>query len=288
MYLLLGNEDKIIMETKEKIVHKNVYEALSAFQGELQPIEKNSEVNFKTKAGELVNFKYSALGDVMKVIYPLLAKHGLAVRHELGEKSVECIVTHETAEQKEVKVSTSFYPQNTVGGHTEEGMLNESKFELRATNELRSGKLAIDTLKAEMKEVGAQITYARRYTLGLVLGLATEEDKDAVLFEQGNKNLANFAFNQTKTALEKAKVGELDTQVAFLEKELALAEALEAGTGKKAPSLGLKAKQYQELLIIAKARKEGKKVPETPEAPAPEEEGTPIDILSDEEVAGIK
>lgn len=240
--------------TAEKISHKSVYAALSAFQGELEPIEQSSEVKFKTKAGEEVNFKYAPLGEIMKTIYPLLAKHGLSARHELTDNSVEAILTHETAEQKEGKVETVFEvvdSENTRKPHTE-------KYAFITTNELRSGKLLIDTKKSEMKEVGAQITYARRYTLGLVLGLATEEDKDAQLLEQSQKNLGSFAFKQALANIEKATGAKLDEQIEFIEKELKLAEEVEAGTGKKAPSLGLKAEQYKELLVVAKARKGGK------------------------------
>lgn len=240
--------------TAEKISHKSVYAALSAFQGELEPIEQSASVKFKTKAGEEVNFTYAPLGKIMEVIYPLLAKHGLAVRHELTETSVEAILTHETAEEKETVVEINY--QKVEGGEERERTSEKKQFV--ATNELRSGKLLIDAKKAEMKDVGAQITYARRYTLGMVLGLATEEDKDAQLLEQSVKNLGSFAFKQALANVEKAEGKKLDEQIEFLEKELKLAEELEAGTGKKAPSLGLKADQYREIITVAKARKGGK------------------------------
>jgi len=237
-------------EVVKKVEHKNIHAALSAFQGELTPIEQSAHVNFKTKAGDTVDFRYAPLGETMKTIYPILARHGLAVRHELTESSIEAILTHETTEQREVDFKDSTSTPDTTNTKTSKVLLE--------TNCLRSGKLAIDTKKVEMKEVGAQITYARRYTLGLVLGLATEEDKDAELFEESRKNVEEFAFKQAKDTIEKAKGDKLSEQVKFLEKELALATALEAGEGTKAPSLGLKASQYQSLLTIAKA-KVGKK-----------------------------
>lgn len=249
----------------QKVEHKNIFAALSAFQGELEPIEKSARVNFKTKAGETVDFNYAPLDATMKVIYPLLAKHGLSVRHELGEAHVECILTHETTGQ-EVVMATEEVQENKVGTNRDIKEAYDFKKETKQTptvitkNEIRSGKLAIDTKKAEMKEVGGQITYGRRYTLGIVLGLATEEDKDAQLFEQSREKLEVFAFKQAKATLERAQGDELEKQVEFLKKELKLAEELEAGTGKKAPSIGLKAKQYKDLLTIAEAQKSGKKV----------------------------
>lgn len=258
----------------EKLEYKNIYSALSAFQGELEPIEKTAQVRFKTKAGEIVDFKYAPLDATMKFIYPLLAKHGLSVRHELGEAHVECILTHETTCQEitmaeeevvDVKVGTNRDIKEAYDQHTKKTE-TPSVF---VKNELRSGKLFIDTKKSDMKEVGGQITYGRRYTLGLVLGLATEEDKDTELMDMARKNVEDFAFTQAKKTIEsidiKKDAQKLTDQVTFLEKELALAEAMEAGAGTKAPSLGLKAEQLRSLITVAKA-----KVGKTNDAPSEE------------------
>lgn len=249
-----------------KVDHKNIYAALSALQGELQPIEQSSTVEFKKKDNSgKVSFKYAPLGKIMEVLYPLLAKHGLSVRHELTTDSVECILTHETAEEKsEVMLSTDSVFEEVEDKAFREPRTERTQYGTVRSNELRSGKLLIDTKKSEMKEVGAQITYARRYTLGVVLGLSTEEDKDAELLEQGNKNLSNFAFNQAKQNLEKASGEQLEKQVIFIEKELATAQAVADGTGKKAPSLGLSVEQYNELMVIGKARMAGESSQDQP------------------------
>jgi len=239
------------MTEEKKIEHKNIYSALSAFQGELKPIEKNGTVDFKTKTGEVVNYKYTTLDKVMELIYPLLAKNGLSVRHELGENSVECILTHETTKKGEESVERAI---RKIDGGIVETTNRPSYF----ANEIRSGKLLIDTKKGEMKDVGGQITYGRRYTLGLVLGIASEEDKDAELFDQASKNVADYAFRTAKGTLEIANGDKLDEQIVFLQKELKLAEELEAGKGTKAPSLGLKSEQYRELLKVAEDKKVGK------------------------------
>lgn len=238
-----------------KVDHKNIYAALSALQGELQPIEQSSTVEFekKDKSGK-VSFKYAPLGKIMEIIYPLLAKHGLSVRHELTEKSVEAILTHESAEYRDQQdIIEKHFDTKDNGGE----LTSISYRETIISNELRSGRLMIDATKADMKEVGAQITYARRYTLGLVLGLSTEEDKDAELLEQSQKNVSNFAFNQAKQNLEKASGEQLEKQVIFIEKELATAKAMADGTGTRAPSLGLSVDQYNELMVIGKARMAG-------------------------------
>jgi len=44
--------------------------------------------------------------------------------------------------------------------------------------------------------VGGQITYARRYTLALVMGIATEEDNDVKLEEERKESLEKFAYKR--------------------------------------------------------------------------------------------
>lgn len=235
------------MEKTQEIAHKNIFAALSAFQGELTPIEQSGKVSFKTKGGELVDYTYAPLSEIMRVIYPLLARHGLSVRHELGENNVEAILTHETSEQKEVKKETHYQL-------SENAIKDRDLFGFIATNELRSGKLPVDMKKAEMKDVGAQITYARRYTLALVLGLSTDEDKDTQLLDEARKNTENFAFSQAKKALENVKPEEMAEKVVWLEGELKLAQDIVDGNGTKAPALGLKPEQYLSLIALAKAK----------------------------------
>lgn len=245
----MKKEESAVEKVCDKVVHKNIFSALSAFQGELEPIEKSARVNFKTKAGETVDFTYSPLNAVMKVIYPLLAKNGLSIRNELGENWVEAILTHESFDVVDYKTNTVSFNENGNVVSTSESYTHSNR------NELRSGKLLIDTKKSDMKEVGGQITYARRYTIGLVLGLATEDDKDTLLFDKSKENLEAFAFKQARTTIEKTNKAELDKQIDFLTKELDLAEKLENGEGEKAPALGLSSKQYKELINLAKAKK---------------------------------
>lgn len=244
--------------------HASVYAALSAFQGELKPLEKTGHVNFKTNAGKEVDFKYTPLSEIMTAIYPLLAKHGLSVRHEivrggaLGTKEgIEAILTHETTEEKE---STGEEVTDKLGkvesGH---GTPVDGTRELlertttktptfRTTNELRSGVVFI-TQGSDMKDVGAAITYARRYTLTMLLGISTEEDKDAELLEQSAQNAVQSMYQRAKKGIEDAKTG-ADTEKALKVLKNDLAQ-LEKG---KAPSLGLKKEQYVELIAFGEKK----------------------------------
>lgn len=240
--------------TDKVLEHKNIYEALSAFQGDLKPIEKDSEVDFTTKGGEKVNFKYSSLGKIMETINPILGKHGLSVRWEIKEKGIECVATHKTTEDKleVVRVST-VKGLKTETDNSPERETSES--DIVVYGEIRSGLLPLDFTKPDMKEVGGQITYGRRYTLGLALGIATEEDKDAELQEKNRANTEKFAVSKIKENITKAKnVDDMLTQVEFLEKELQMAKDFEQGNSEKAPTLGLSSKQYEDLLEMARKK----------------------------------
>ena len=100
-----------------------------------------------------------------------------------------------------------------------------------------------------MKEVGGQITYARRYTLALVLGIATEEDNDVKLEEERKESLEKFALTQAKKNIAGAKTKEqIAKQAEFTSAELKL---IEEG---KAPKLGFTKEQYDELMEMCIAK----------------------------------
>ena len=207
---------------ENKVKHENIFAALSALQSELKSVKRTKEVKFKTKDGREVNFWFAPLDEIMDYLYPLLGKNGLATRHELSERGVECILTHETTKQiKEVE-----------------------KNYLVEENVLRSGILKIKT-EGEMKEVGGQITYARRYTLALVLGIATEEDNDVKSEEERKESLEKFALTQAKKNIAGAKTKEqIAKQAEFMSAELKLIE------GGKTPKLGFTKEQYDELMDL--------------------------------------
>lgn len=140
------------MEEVAKSPQPALYAALSEFQKELTIIEKTADVN----AGSY-SFKYAPLDEIMKTVYPLLGKNGLAVRHELNEGGIEAVLTHKD------------------GG------------------EIRSGAIQINRT-GKMQDIGGAMTYARRYTVTMLLGIASEEDKDARdLTVEGQKQTAKDA-----------------------------------------------------------------------------------------------
>lgn len=253
-------------ETIKKVDHKNIFAALSAFQGEMKSIEKDGQVDFKKKnSDERVQFKYATLGKTVEIINPVLAKNGLSFRHQLHEKGIECILTHETFEVKMEVVKEENHE------HGEGEKLNEKKYEKVITGEISSGVLPLDLTKEDMKDVGGQITYGRRYTLGLVLGLATEEDKDTELIGEKLGKVQGFAFNSAKKGIDNAKtVEDVQKGIDVLKKEL---DRIEKG---KKTTFGLEKVQYEELIKLGEdkiATLEGRQPEAKDDVPAVEQDG---------------
>jgi hypothetical protein len=147
-----------------------LYKALAAFQSELPVIEKTATVD----AGKY-KFTYAPLDQIMKTVYPLLSKNGLAIRHELNEGGVEAILSHE------------------------EGA------------ELRSGAIQVNRT-GEMKSIGGSLTYARRYSVTMLLGIASEEDTDAGdLVVKGKEMTAKDAVQNMDITKERAALAKCKT-----------------------------------------------------------------------------
>lgn len=233
------SKPKPVITGSSKVSHATIYEALSAFQGELKSIATTKEVDFKTRDGKQIKFKYAPLDAVTDYIYPILGKHGLSFNHTLSEKSIECKV---------------YFTDGTS---------------------ISSGPLTI-AQGQEMKDVGGQITYGRRYTLALALGLSTEEDKDANILESRLDALEKFTMRKTREGIEKATtVAKVQEYVRFIETDL---ESIKAG---KTPSLGLTEDQYSELITLA-----NKKVEEIKPKPWHKDGEAPVEQSAAEDLSG--
>jgi len=116
--------------------------ALAEAQGEYPPITKDKEADAGT-----YKYKYADLGDVLAAIRPVLAKHGLALIQptiiDAGTIFVRSRVIHKS------------------------GQWIESEFPVAAYSGARH------------QQVGAALSYARRYAACSLLSIAAEEDTDA-------------------------------------------------------------------------------------------------------------
>jgi len=133
---------------KSDLERKNeIASALSKFQGSVGAIEKNKNVNIKTKSGFSIKYNYADLADIMRTIRKPLSENGLSVSHSLQAKDNDRIL-----------VTTIFH----ISGQW-----------------LRSFLPIGPT--ADEKTLGSKITYFRRYSLSSLLGIVTDDDVDADL-----------------------------------------------------------------------------------------------------------
>lgn len=119
--------------------------ALVAFQGDMPTVHKGKTANVPTKTGGSYKYTYADLADVVQSATPLLVKHGL---------------------------SFSAKPRRTEAGDYElVGVLRHT------SGESDEGSLPI--LGRTAQEIGSSITYGRRYLLGCMTGIVTDDDDDA-------------------------------------------------------------------------------------------------------------
>jgi hypothetical protein len=146
------NTLKLLIELKDRIQKETAknefYKALHGFQSELQPIKKSNVVYNKDGS---IRYKYASFDDIVKAIQPLLKKYGLTFHFnaeydkENQTITVHCIITH-------------------ILGHQEVATFK--------------APFALPDKMQFMQAYGSILTYAKRYSLSLALGLATEEDEN--------------------------------------------------------------------------------------------------------------
>lgn len=121
--------------------------ALSEFQAEMPTVAKAHKATVKSDKGSF-SYTYAGLADVSEAAMPLLAKHGL---------SFSCL------------------PGNGVLT----GML------LHSSGQSLTASLPING--STPQQVGSSLTYMRRYLLGCMTGLVTDDDDDGQLAQSAPK-----------------------------------------------------------------------------------------------------
>lgn len=143
----------------------NLNKALVSARGKFPAIPKGrtATVRMKNDKGEY-SYDYADLCDVLDVVQPILAEHGLIVTHDqrttrepLGVETVAVLI-HESGEEKRG------------------GML----------------WLPCSTDMQPTQAIGSALTYGRRYTTGPILGISPESDDD------GNGAAGNDATTKRK------------------------------------------------------------------------------------------
>lgn len=126
--------------------------ALAKVQAKLPDLERDRTVTVETKRGEPYSYSYATLANLSKVALPLLAEHGLSFvampgAGSDGKMAVRYSLMHESGESL-----TGEFPISGEGG---------------------------------IQVIGGRITYARRYCLAAVVGLAADEDDESRLADDG-------------------------------------------------------------------------------------------------------
>lgn len=151
------------METQQT---PKLNEALAKARGKFPPIQKGRTATVAKKSGGSFSYDYADLADVLDVVEPILAQHGLILIHE-----------QETT-------------RDPLGVDTVAVLLHESG------EEKRGGKMWLPC-SADMQptqSIGSASTYGRRYTTGPILGISPEADDD------GNGASGNDAETRQKPA----------------------------------------------------------------------------------------
>ena len=124
--------------------HRGIAAALSAFQGAVTAVAKGNTADTGT-----YKYRYADLAAITQVAYPLLAAHGL---------SFTCL------------------PRSAERGYEMVGkLLHSSGEELEA---------CLPLFGTNAQQLGSSITYARRYLLGAMTGIVTDEDDDGQQAQQ--------------------------------------------------------------------------------------------------------
>jgi hypothetical protein len=126
--------------------NQDLVAALIKAQTAFPSIKKNRTAQIKTEKGTY-SYRYADLADILSEVTPILLKQGLALS--------QCFDV-------------------TKGGE----LLLITRL-LHTSGQSLSSALPLHWSGARMQELGAQITYLRRYALAAILGIAAEEDTDA-------------------------------------------------------------------------------------------------------------
>jgi hypothetical protein len=150
----------------DKIEHANIYEALLAAQSDFQAINKDSKAEIKKDGKTVKSYTYAALANVLDAVLPSLNRNGLILMQNPHHKEGRLFLT------------TSFI--------FKDGTKIESEMQLDTSNSQISG----------MQALGSAITYARRYTILSLLGVATEDDDGAAAQKSHDVNKDNLKQEQ--------------------------------------------------------------------------------------------
>lgn len=128
--------------------------ALAKVQAELPRLERDRTVEVETKRGDTYSYSYVTLANLSAAILPILARHGLAFTAlpGVGADGKMCLRYHLLHDSGESLIGE--FPISGEGG---------------------------------IQMIGGRITYARRYCLAALVGVAADEDDEGRLAGDGDR-----------------------------------------------------------------------------------------------------
>lgn len=149
--------------------------ALAKVQAELPQIERDRTVEVTQKNGGTYSYSYVTLAHLSNAILPLLTKYGLsfAAMPGAGADGKMCVRYH---------------------------LMHES-------GEVLSGEFPISG-EGGIQMIGGRITYARRYCLAAIVGVAADEDDESRLSEDGAPRTAQRASTRPRQQQRQAEPAE--------------------------------------------------------------------------------
>lgn len=142
-----------------------VFAALAAAQADFGPIERSRTVTVTSDKGNYT-FSYAPLETILSAVSPALNKRGLALLQPFVRESagwvLRTILAHESGAYIECTMPIA-HPKRSYWDKT--------------SNQRRE-------VEGGWQELGSAITYARRYMVGALLGIAPEEDDDGTAAEE--------------------------------------------------------------------------------------------------------
>lgn len=127
-----------------------LYTDLAKAQGEFKAVPRTQTASFTSQKGDDIEYSYAELSDFIDIVRPILSKHGLGFFQRLkkddgGKWELETVLFHKTG-----------------------ASINAMHPVLQQDNKLLS----------IMQRLGVAETFARRYALSMITGMASEEDVD--------------------------------------------------------------------------------------------------------------
>jgi hypothetical protein len=140
--------------------------ALAKVQGKLPDLERDRTVTVDTKKGEPYSYSYATLAKLSKVVLPLLAEEGLSFASMPGAGSDGKMCVRYSLRHESGEALTGEFPISAEGG---------------------------------IQVLGGRITYARRYCLAAVVGIAADEDDESRLSNEAAPRTAQRAGRSATT-----------------------------------------------------------------------------------------